>query len=147
MLKQILLTALLAVALIGCAHNDDDDTHGGTGGVVLDDGKPAPVPIEDPLPKPPEVPVTPKRGAYDHYNPAAWHGRGSALVLCSNAPVMDRCEINGHRLTLHGSRDKGRLVYTDYYKSGLGGTIICTRGNDSWAYSVSSRGLQYGSCR
>lgn len=84
---------------------------------------------------------------YSHYNPAAWHGAGSAIVLCSNSPKMIACEIEGQNLVQHGSYDKGRQVFTSYYDRGLSGTITCSTGSASYSTDVSGGGLQFGSCR
>lgn len=84
---------------------------------------------------------------YSHYNPAAWHGAGSAIVLCTDSPTMDSCKIGGKALIQHGSRDKGRLVYTHYTKKGLSGTITCSKGSKRYSTKVSGSGLQWGSCK
>ena len=83
---------------------------------------------------------------YDHYNPAAWHGKGSAIVLCSNSPTMDSCDIDGTSLVQHGSLDRGRVVFTSYNKKGLSGTVTCTDGSTTYTTEVSGSGMQDGSC-
>ncbi|MDP7563257.1 MAG: hypothetical protein QF841_02120 [Arenicellales bacterium] len=84
---------------------------------------------------------------YHHWNTNAWHGQGSALVMCSNVTNgMKWCKINGHSLLKHGSADKGRDVWT-IYQQNLGGVIQCYRGGITWEFKVSSAsGVHYGNC-
>jgi len=84
---------------------------------------------------------------YHHWNTKAWHGQGSALVMCSNVTNgMKWCKINGHSLLKHGSADKGRDVWT-IYQQNLGGVIQCYRGGITWEFKVSSAsGVHYGNC-
>ena len=84
---------------------------------------------------------------YHHWNTNAWHGRGSALVMCSNVTNgMQWCKINGRSLQKHGSADKGRDVWT-LYQQNLGGVIQCYRSGITWEFKVSSAsGVHYGNC-
>ena len=84
---------------------------------------------------------------YHHWNTNAWHGRGSALVMCSNVTNgMQWCKINGRSLQKHGSADKGRDVWT-IYQQNLGGVIQCYRSGITWEFKVSSAsGVHYGNC-
>lgn len=82
---------------------------------------------------------------YHHYNPKAWHGAGSAIVLCPGKSV-ESVSIDGRELTKHGSPDKGREVWTDYHHPGLHGEVIMRAGSRVWKFSVRSEGLQHGDC-
>lgn len=86
------------------------------------------------------------REFHHHYNPAAWHGRGSAIVCCPGAPKMDSVTIGGRSLRKHGSLDKGREVWTDYHKKGLSGEIVMRSGSRTWRFNVRGHGMQYGDC-
>lgn len=84
---------------------------------------------------------------YDHYNPDAWDGKGSAVVLCSNSPSMVACDIEGTPLPKHGSYDQGRAVWTAFNNDNLGGTLSCTTASgNTYTTTVSTHGLQWGSC-
>lgn len=83
---------------------------------------------------------------YSHYNPSAWKGRGSALVLCSNSPSMSSCSVGGTSLAKHGSLDKGRVVWTVWNSKGLSGRVKCFSGDTKYTATVSGSGLQFGSC-
>ena len=67
---------------------------------------------------------------FDHYNPAAWKGKGLAIIFCRNnsdstkGSYIAQCELRHHKgakiqsLTRHGSLDKGRVLYADYNTTG-----------------------------
>ena len=118
---------------------------------VADDVTPTPPVIVEPDPEPDPVidpePVVSKALKVHHYNPAAWKGLGSAVVLCEGVAAMDECKIEGKRMVQHGAMDKNRYLYTVYRTPGLGGTITCERGNKVFTYKVKSSGLQFGSCK
>ena len=85
---------------------------------------------------------------WHHYNPTAWHGKGSAIVFCNDSPDYASCTIGGHTLKYHGL-DKGRQVWTDHNTTHLGGTVKCTGKNgQSFSTSVSGSGssIIYGGC-
>jgi len=85
---------------------------------------------------------------YHHYNPNSWEGEGSSIVFCSDSPKYDSCTIDGKSMTLHGSQDHGRDVWTVYKEAHLSGEIICSTGEDSYSFGTfSSSGWQYGSCK
>lgn len=83
---------------------------------------------------------------FSHYNPGAWHGKGSAIVLCTNSPKMNGCKIDGTSLTQHGSLDKNRVVWTAYSTKGLSGKVKCFSGDTKYTTEVSGSSLQFGSC-
>ena len=146
---NVCLLLLVMFALAGCSGGEEEATVGGTGGgqVAQTENEDAtPPPEEESEPTPEKKETKPKSSnKFDHYNPQAWHGEGSALVLCSGSH-MSSCSIEGKQMSMHGSLDRGREVWTLYHRSGLGGTIICENGSKSFAYEVSGRGVQYGSC-
>lgn len=84
---------------------------------------------------------------YHHYNPQAWDGKGVAIVLCPKSSKMDSCDINGRSMYLHGSRDKGRYVYTRRGETGTKGTVTCRKGSKFYKIRVKGgRSIQYGKC-
>ncbi len=89
-----------------------------------------------------------KSRRFHHYNPQAWHGTGSAIVMCEGwSNGMKWCKINGRVMTRHGSQDLGREIWSIYGETGIGGTVQCSRNNQTFEYQVSGGGgIQYGSC-
>lgn len=84
---------------------------------------------------------------FHHWNPRSWDGRGSSLVLCPGAPKFDSCNLEGRELRLHGNRDYGRWIWTDYNTKGLSGKITCYDGENVVGFEASSTGsLEYGDC-
>ena len=119
----LMVISLMLTALVGCSGDEGSD--GGTG----------------------DVGSAQASTYFDHYNPDAWHGRGVAIVMCWGEPTKASCDINGIPLTLHGSTDKGRDIWTLYNSKGLAGTITCTAKDGSKSsYSVSTGAMQNGSC-
>lgn len=118
--------------------NDGDDD--------LDIIIPDPEPIPEPEPEPEPEPTVIKKLNHHHYNPAAWKGSGSAVVLCPGAKKMDSCRIGNTKLVEHSRQDKGRYVYTDYKKKGLKGTLSCVRNGITYQTTVKANKLQYGQC-
>jgi hypothetical protein len=49
-----------------------------------------------------------------HFNWRAWHGRGTAMVMAYDGSTngAEWVEVSGHRMAKHGSKDKGRDVWT-----------------------------------
>ena len=84
---------------------------------------------------------------YHHWNTNAWHGRGSALVMCAGVTNgMKWCKINGRPLRQH-PQDLSRDVWTIYNEKNLGGIIQCYRDGITWEFKVSSAsGTHYGNC-
>ncbi|WP_163336147.1 hypothetical protein [Desulfopila sp. IMCC35008] len=135
------LTLALSISACDWFDDDDDDVSGGAGetqSAAQPSVQAASVSSED------TIEYTDN---YHHWNPRSWDGRGSSLVLCSDAPKYDSCEIDGRPLRLHGNRDKGRYIWTAYYKKGLKGNIICRDGDrvDGFRASSSSK-MQFGDC-
>lgn len=140
-MKWIVFIVLVSIMITGCSKVEDEVTTGGSGGGEVMTAQSAEPEME-------VVEAEPKSSdKFDHYNPLAWKGRGSALVLCYGSPRMDSCSIEGRPMALHGSTDHGRYVWTVYNKTRLGGTIVCKNGQESYAYEVSGYGgMQYGNC-
>lgn len=144
---RLLLVLFLMFSLNACDtwddwfddDDDDDTTTADTVTPAADTDTPASVDTTD---------VTSAGNLnYDHYNPSAWKGRGSAVVLCSNSPSMIACDIDGHPLPKHGSYDQGRAVWTAFNDKGLSGTLSCTTASgNTYTTTVSGSGLQWGSC-
>jgi hypothetical protein len=136
--------------------NDDDDEKTE---VASAEPQQAEQPKAAPKEKEPEKLPTPKKNPtpkttssystyYHHYNPQAWKGKGVALVLCPKSSKMDSCNINGKGMYLHGSRDKGRYVYTRRGKTGISGVVSCKKGSKVYKFKVKGgRSIQYGKCR
>lgn len=56
---------------------------------------------------------------FHHFNPAAWHNQGTAIVLCLNSGEMNNCDVyfEGQKvldLYKHGNTDHDRVVWTNY---------------------------------
>ena len=120
----LMVISLMLTVLVGCGGDDGAD--GGTGSVGS---------------------AAQASTYFDHYNPDAWHGRGVAIVMCWGEPTKASCDINGIPMTLHGSTDKGRDIWTLYKSKGLSGTITCTAKDGSKSsYSVSTGAMQSGNC-
>lgn len=95
-----------------------------------------------------EEPIGEATSNYHHVNTTAWHGKGTAIVFCPGQAKFDKCSLNGDRWALHGSRDKGRYVYTDYNSPRLHGVLECYRGNDLHQYEIPRKsGVIYGDCK
>lgn len=143
-LIKLALYLLLALSLSACDwfDDDDDDVSGGAGAVQTAVQQSAPSTAANATEETIEY-----TDNYHHWNPRSWDGRGSSLVLCSDAPKFDSCEIEGRSLRLHGNRDKGRYIWTDYYKKGLKGNIICRDGDKVVGFRTSSSSkMQFGDC-
>lgn len=82
---------------------------------------------------------------FHHYNPAAWKGMGSALVLCSGVRA-DSCYIDGSKAQKHSALDKGREVWTLYTTPGVAGTITVKIDGKTFTAKVKGSGLQFGNC-
>lgn len=144
-MRPVILTStiLLTFFISGCDWFDDDDDTTGGAGTVQPAVQSTAATVETAAASG-EIEYTDN---YHHWNPRSWKGRGSSLVLCPGAPKYDSCEIEGRSLRLHGNRDYGRWVWTDYNKKGLKGNIICRDGDKVVGYRTSSTGsIQYGDC-
>ena len=87
-------------------------------GEPVDPDSPVP-PIEPPVEPPvePEPPV--EKPPISHYNTASWDNEGTSIILCpgdtaESASITPIGSSTAEPLTLHGSLDKGREVWTDY---------------------------------
>ncbi len=100
---------------------------------------------------------------YDHYNPAAWKGKGLAIVFCRNnsdatkGSYIAQCELRYHKgakikgLTRHGSLDKGRVLYADYNTTGAKYTfavdVVCkTKAAATMTFTMASGAKYYNGC-
>ncbi|WP_163338862.1 hypothetical protein [Desulfopila sp. IMCC35008] len=148
------LYLVLTLSLSACDwfDDDDDDNSGGVGTPEAVDqtytetpqAEPAEAAEEDVSATTENVDYTRN---YHHWNPRSWDGKGSSIVLCPGAPKYDSCELNGDSLRLHGNRDYGRWIWTNYNTRGLSGKITCTKDGVTVGFEVTSKSsLQYGSC-
>ncbi len=93
-------------------------------------------------------PDTPKNSVarHHHVNTRAWHGKGSAVVLC-NGDAATSVKMNGNPWQLHGSLDKSRQVWTDYNSPGLTGTLEITIDGVTYTSQVTNpNGMTPGRC-
>ncbi len=83
---------------------------------------------------------------FHHYNSAAWHGSGSAVVLCPGDSATE-VTMAGRPFVKHGSLDKGREVWTDWRTPGLTGTLnIVIDGKLYRSQITDSSGMTNGDC-
>lgn len=147
------LYLMLALSLSACDWFDDDDEDNSSGGVVdqtytEETAQAEPAAVEEAA----EEVNASTEGVeytrnYHHWNPRSWDGKGSSIVLCPGAPKYDSCELNGDSLRLHGNRDYGRWIWTNYNTRGLSGKITCTKDGVTVGFEVTSKSsLQYGNC-
>lgn len=147
------LYLMLALSLSACDwFDDDDDENDGGAQEVVAVHPPVDTVAEPAAQEAAEEVITSTEGVeytrnYHHWNPRSWDGKGSSIVLCPGAPKYDSCELDGRPLRLHGNRDYGRWIWTDYRTKGLSGKITCTKDGQTVGFEVTSKSsLQYGSC-
>lgn len=150
------LYLVLTLSLSACDwfDDDDDDTSGGAGTTEAVDQTYTGTTQAEPAAQEAaaeEVSTTTENveftDNYHHWNPRSWDGKGSSIVLCPGAPKYDSCELNGDSLRLHGNRDYGRWIWTNYSTKGLSGKIICTKDGQTVGFQVNSeRSIEYGDC-